>query len=33
VGRALSIVIAIGAAYVILRLGIAMLRMMVTPAP
>ena len=32
-GRALSIVIAIAAAYVILRLGIAMMRMMVTPAP
>ena len=32
-GRALSIVIAIAAAYGILRIGIAMLRMMVSPAP
>jgi len=33
VGRVISIVIAIGAAYLILRIGIAMLRTMVTPAP
>ena len=32
-GRLLSIVIAVGAAYLILRLGIAMLRSMVAPAP
>jgi hypothetical protein len=33
VGRAVSIVIAVAAAYLILRVGIAMLRGMVTPMP
>lgn len=32
-GRLLSIVIAIGAAYLILRVGIAMLRALVAPTP